>query len=138
MDRHTECHCRHIERVHSLEVRWYCCHECPIKYRKSYRLTKHLKEAHRLQLPSGHTRFHYTQDEDGCYRLQMVRYEAVDEENVSPVQETNLLDKKYKIKLDCAKSLAEVEVSFIVFIYTDVAVLKILISTSYCIIVSDC
>jgi hypothetical protein len=68
----------------------------------------------------------------------MVRYEAVDEENVSPVQETNLLDKKYKIKLDCAKSLAEVEVSFIVFIYTDVAVLKILISTSYCIIVSDC
>jgi len=51
----------------------------------------------------------------------MVRYEAVDEENISPVQETNLLNKKYKIKLDCAKSLAEVEVSFyIVSTYTDV------------------
>lgn len=103
--------CRHVERVHSLAVRWYCCHECPIKYRKSYRLTKHLIEAHQLQLPSGHKRFHYTQDEDGCYRLQMVRYEAVDEENVSPVEEANLPDKKYKIELNQTNLVTEVKVS---------------------------
>ncbi|XP_012526497.1 histone H4 transcription factor [Monomorium pharaonis] len=101
---------RHVERVHSLAVRWYCCHECPIKYRKSYRLTKHLTEAHRLQLPSGHKRFHYTQDEDGYYRLQMVRYEAVDEENVSPVEEANLPDKKYKLELTKTTSLTKVKI----------------------------
>ncbi|XP_011164774.2 histone H4 transcription factor [Solenopsis invicta] len=101
---------RHVERVHSLAVRWYCCHECPIKYRKSYRLTKHLIEAHQLQLPSGHKRFHYTQDEDGCYRLQMVRYEAVDEENVSPVEEANLPDKTYKIELSQATSVTKVKI----------------------------
>ncbi|XP_011638600.1 histone H4 transcription factor isoform X2 [Pogonomyrmex barbatus] len=101
---------RHVERVHGLAVRWYCCHECPIKYRKSYRLTKHLIEAHQLQLPSGHKRFHYTQDEDGCYRLQMVRYEAVDEENVSPVEEADLPDKKYKLVLNQTNLLTEVKI----------------------------
>ncbi|XP_018309707.1 histone H4 transcription factor [Mycetomoellerius zeteki] len=101
---------RHLERVHSLVVRWYCCHECPIKYRKSYRLTKHLIEAHRLQLPSGHKRFHYTQEEDGCYRLQMVRYEAVDEENMLPVEEADLPDKKYKIEFNQTTSLTTVKI----------------------------
>lgn len=102
---------RHVERVHSLAVRWYCCHECPIKYRKSYRLTKHLIEAHRLQLPSGHKRFHYTQDEDGCYRLQMVRYEAVDEENVSPIaEEAHLPERKYKIELNQTASSMELKI----------------------------
>ncbi|KAL6431208.1 hypothetical protein ACFW04_007130 [Cataglyphis niger] len=105
---------RHVERVHSLVVRWYCCHECPIKYRKSYRLTKHLLETHQLQLPSGHKRFHYTQDEDGCYRLQMVRYEAVDEENESFVEKANLSNKKYKLELNQTTSLTKINVSFIV------------------------
>ncbi|EFN64089.1 MBD2-interacting zinc finger protein [Camponotus floridanus] len=101
---------RHVERVHGLAVRWYCCHECPIKYRKSYRLTKHLIETHQLQLPSGHKRFHYTQDEDGCYRLQMVRYEAVDEENESLVKEAKLPDKKYKLELNQTTSLTKVKI----------------------------
>lgn len=95
-------------------VRWYCCHECPIKYRKSYRLTKHLLETHQLQLPSGHKRFHYTQDEDGCYRLQMVRYEAVDEENESLVEKANLSNKKYKLELNQTTSLTKIKVSFTV------------------------
>lgn len=64
-----------------------------------------------MQLPSGHKRFHYTQDEDGCYRLQVVRYEAVDEENVSPVEEAKLPDKKYKIELNQTNLLTEVKVS---------------------------
>ena len=76
-------------------------------------MTKHLIEAHRLQLPSGHKRFHYTQEEDGCYRLQMVRYEAVDEENMLPVEEADLPDKKYKIELNQTTSLTTVKVNFI-------------------------
>ncbi|XP_043491634.1 histone H4 transcription factor [Polistes fuscatus] len=101
---------RHVERVHSLEVRWYCCHECPVKYRKSYRLSKHLIEAHHLQLPSGHKRFQYVQDEDGCYRLQMVRYETVDEENISSIEKPIITNKNYKLKLDKSSSLVKVEI----------------------------
>lgn len=103
---------RHIERAHGLETRWYCCHECPIKYQKSYRLTKHLIETHQLQLPSGHKRFHYIRDQDGCYRLQMVRYEAVDEENISPVEEAKLPDTKYKIEIYQKPTSTELKVSF--------------------------
>ncbi|KAL7288098.1 hypothetical protein TKK_0017884 [Trichogramma kaykai] len=74
---------RHIEKVHRLEIRWYCCHECPIKYRKSYRLTRHLIEDHHLQWLSGHKRFQYILEDDGCYRLQTVRYESIDENNTT-------------------------------------------------------
>lgn len=41
----------------------------------------------------------------------MVRYEAVDEENVSPVEEANLPDKKYKIELNQTNLVTEVKVS---------------------------
>lgn len=93
-----------------MQVRWYCCHECPIKYRKSYRLTRHLIEAHRLQLPSGHTRFQYTHEEDGCYRLQKVRYEAIEEENDSSIGNLKNQNKKFKIKLNENASVPQVEV----------------------------
>ncbi|XP_015607647.1 histone H4 transcription factor [Cephus cinctus] len=102
---------RHMQRVHDQEIRWYCCHECPIKYRKSYRLTKHLIEAHHLQWPNGHKRFQYTQDEDGCYRLQMVRYESIDEENISPTQELALPEKKYDIRLDDTTPYMKLEIT---------------------------
>lgn len=46
----------------------------------------------------------------------MVRYEAVDEDNMLFVQETNLPEKKYKIELNYTKSLAEVKVSFMLCI----------------------
>ncbi|XP_076750156.1 histone H4 transcription factor [Xylocopa sonorina] len=101
---------RHIERVHGMQIRWYCCHECPIKYRKSYRLTKHLIEAHQLQLPSGHTKFQYTHDEDGCYRLQMVRYEAVEEETNPSINQSKMQNRKFKIKLNKDSSVPQVEV----------------------------
>lgn len=65
-----------------------------------------------MQLPSGHKRFHYMQDDDGCYRLQMVRYEGVDEENISCVEEAKLPDKKYKIELNQTASITEVKVNF--------------------------
>lgn len=108
----NKCILRHIERVHGMQVRWYCCHECPIKYRKSYRLTKHLIEAHRLQLLSGHTRFQYTHDEDGCYRLQMVRYETVEEESSPSINQSKLQDRRFKIILNNNSSIPQVKVMF--------------------------
>ncbi|XP_043255492.1 histone H4 transcription factor isoform X1 [Colletes gigas] len=100
---------RHVERVHDKQVRWYCCHECPVRYMKSYSLSKHLIEAHRLQLPSGHTKFQYTHDSDGCYRLQMVRYET-EEESALPIVQTKIENKKYKIKLIPNSSVPQVKV----------------------------
>lgn len=102
---------RHIERVHRSEVRWYCCHECPLKYRKSYSLTKHLIDAHSLQWPNGHKRFQYTRDDDGCYRLQMVRYEAIDEDADNIIEELELPRKEYKIKIDTNSKITKLEVS---------------------------
>ncbi|XP_043277110.1 histone H4 transcription factor isoform X2 [Venturia canescens] len=99
---------RHIERAHTNGVRWYCCHECPIKYRKSYSLTKHLIEEHKLQT-AGQKRFQYMRDDDGCYRLQIFRYEGVDEEN-SDAENSEVPTKNYKIKLnDKTKTFAIVE-----------------------------
>ncbi|XP_011307228.1 histone H4 transcription factor [Fopius arisanus] len=92
---------KHIERVHSSEVRWYCCHECPIKYRKSYTLTKHLVDVHNLQWPSGHKKFQYIREHDGCYRLQRFRYEGIDDDAAGSVSELEIDDppKEYKIKV---------------------------------------
>lgn len=83
---------RHIEKAHRLEIRWYCCHECPIKYIKSYRLTKHLIETHHLQTLKGHKKFQYILEDDGCYRLQTVRYELIDEN--SSVKASQFLDNE--------------------------------------------
>ncbi|KAK0178151.1 hypothetical protein PV328_002128 [Microctonus aethiopoides] len=101
---------RHIERVHRSEVRWYCCHECPQKYRKSYSLTKHLIDAHSLQWPNGHKRFQYTRDDDGCYRLQMVRYEAIDEDADNIIEELELPKKEYKLKINTNSNITKLEI----------------------------
>ncbi|XP_017891355.1 histone H4 transcription factor [Ceratina calcarata] len=102
---------RHIERVHVMQIRWYCCHECPMKYRKSYILTKHLIKAHQLQLPSGHKRFQYTQADNNCYRLQTVRYEAVDESNIPSINHSKQQEnRKFKIKLNNNSSIPRVEI----------------------------
>ncbi|KAJ8683240.1 hypothetical protein QAD02_019032 [Eretmocerus hayati] len=71
---------RHVEKAHKQQIRWYCCHDCPMKYRKSYRLTKHLMDTHSYQWLKGHKRFQYVLEDDGCYRLQTVRYEDIDDE----------------------------------------------------------
>lgn len=103
-----------MERVHSNFVRFYCCHECPVKYQKSYRLTKHLIDTHHLQLPNGHRRFRYKKDEDGFYRLQVVRYESLDEEASKPPKEDVVLnDKNYKLELTQSLPSAKLEVEFI-------------------------
>lgn len=104
---------RHIERVHRSEVRWYCCHECPIKFRKSYSLTKHLIDTHNLQWPHGHKRFQYTRDDDGFYRLQMVRYECIDEEASDSAKGLGIPTKEYKIKIDDTSEIPKLEVKSI-------------------------
>ncbi|XP_066600653.1 histone H4 transcription factor-like [Prorops nasuta] len=101
---------RHIERLHSAEVRWYCCHECPVKYMKSHRLTKHLIQAHHLQWPSGHKRFQYTLDEDGCYRLQMVRYECLDEANFLTFEDLPAANQNYKFIIDENSSIPNLNI----------------------------
>lgn len=103
---------RHIERYHCAEERWYCCHECPSKYRRGYNLTKHLISEHQLQWPTGHKRFIYMRDDDGFYRLQKVRYECIEENNeISGLpQDPNEPEKEYKIKIDKSSTNYKIEV----------------------------
>lgn len=69
----------HYEKVHGLlDSARYLCHLCDKRYNRGYDLTKHLLRIHKLQLPSGHTRFRYKIDNDGCYRLLTLRYETFD------------------------------------------------------------
>ena len=58
-------------------------------------------DAHHLQLPSGHKRFQYNRDVDGCYRIQTVRYETTDDNEIETafVEESILPDKKYSLKI---------------------------------------
>ena len=56
----------------------YKCHECDKSYSNGSTLSSHLKNAHNYKWPSGHSRFRYKLDNDGCYRLQTLRYESVE------------------------------------------------------------
>lgn len=60
--------------IHSI----YCCHCCPKRYKKGHQLSGHLIKMHKFQLASGHSRFAYRQDLDGCFRLQTVRIESLE------------------------------------------------------------
>lgn len=103
---------RHIERYHCAEERWYCCHECPRKYRRGYNLTKHLISEHQLQWPIGHKRFIYMRCDDGFYRLQKVRYECIEENNeISGLpQNPGEPQKEYTIKIDNSSTNYNVKV----------------------------
>lgn len=69
----------HYEKSHGfLNAARYVCHLCDKRYNRGFDLTKHLLKIHKLQLPSGHTRFRYKIHSDGCYRLLTLRYESVD------------------------------------------------------------
>ena len=69
---------RHMIKDHGDGVTdLYSCHECSKRYTRGAYLTKHLKTAHNIQLPSGQ-KFRYIEGQDGFFRLQTVRYEIED------------------------------------------------------------
>eukprot|EP00795_Rhopilema_esculentum_P015510 gene15510-6773_t len=69
----------HVKAVHNRSgVRQFMCHICEKTLSRGFLLTKHLKKAHHFSWPSGHSRFRYKLDEDGYYRLQMVRFESAE------------------------------------------------------------
>ncbi len=61
------------------QVKQYCCHLCQNRYQRGEYLTEHLKKAHQIKWPSGHSRFRYRRDDDGMFRLQTVRFEVAEE-----------------------------------------------------------
>lgn len=69
---------RHFMMVHGSGLDVYACHCCETKYTRSQLLTRHLKNKHNFQLPSGHCRFRYNQCADGIYRLQTTRIESLE------------------------------------------------------------
>lgn len=56
----------------------YKCHICDKAFSRGNYLTKHLMSSHHFHWPSGHCRFRYLRDDDGFFRLQMVRYESIE------------------------------------------------------------
>jgi hypothetical protein len=48
----------------------YMCHVCNKVYCQGSTLSKHLKNSHNFEWPSGHSRFRYKLEVDGYYRLQ--------------------------------------------------------------------
>lgn len=64
--------------MHDIGRNIYCCHCCDKQYSTGHSLSLHLIKKHGFQLPSGHRRFTYCQDEDGIYRVQTTRMESLE------------------------------------------------------------
>ncbi|GLH08039.1 Histone H4 transcription factor [Gryllus bimaculatus] len=56
----------------------YCCHICNDRFFNGYKLTRHLFKYHNFQWSSGHSRFTYTRNEDGYFRLKPFRLETLE------------------------------------------------------------
>ncbi|KAL7643321.1 UNVERIFIED_CONTAM: hypothetical protein RMT77_006613 [Armadillidium vulgare] len=69
----------HMKRVHEVgNLNVYLCHMCDERFPLGFKLTQHLKNIHDYHWPAGHTRFRYSKDEDGYYRLQTTRFESIE------------------------------------------------------------
>lgn len=69
---------KHENNVHGDGPNIYSCHCCSRRYQSGATLSQHLIRKHGFQLPSGHRRFTYRQDEDGIYRVQTTRIESLE------------------------------------------------------------
>ncbi|XP_023233150.1 histone H4 transcription factor-like [Centruroides sculpturatus] len=70
---------RHVSGKHQNgSAKVYKCHICEKTFSRGNYLTKHLMSNHHFHWPSGHCRFRYVRDDDGFFRLQMVRYESIE------------------------------------------------------------
>ena len=76
--RALQCLRNHYRRVHECPdmVHPYQCHACHMCFLRGAALSNHLIEVHNFQLPPGHARFRYQEDEQGVYHLQTVRFES--------------------------------------------------------------
>lgn len=72
-------HTQHDKRVHcGIGPSLYACHCCAERFRRGTQLSDHLIAVHRFQLPSGHSRFIYSPDLDGLFRVQTMRMESLE------------------------------------------------------------
>jgi hypothetical protein len=74
----------YLRKVHEREKRKYVCHLCGGKWTRGSNLTKHLVNKHQIYVPDCYNRYSYIRGEDGMYRMQLVRFEAVADEGVDP------------------------------------------------------
>lgn len=70
----------HVQKVHDgASGQLYRCHLCSKTTVRGHYMTQHLRRIHKLELPSGHSRFKYRECEDGFFELQTVRFEGDEE-----------------------------------------------------------
>ena len=53
----------HMRSVHKGQELLYCCHICNMRFSLGRKLTQHLKNEHKFELPPGHCRFRCVCDE---------------------------------------------------------------------------
>lgn len=105
----------HVRNVHGDGPSIYCCHCCDRRYKRGSSLSRHLKQMHGFQLPSGHRRFTYHIDFDGAYRVQTTRMESleVSEQIMAPTTQdtTTIKPIQYALsELDQTKTGYRIEV----------------------------
>ncbi|KAH3825974.1 hypothetical protein DPMN_127863, partial [Dreissena polymorpha] len=69
---------KHFRQHHESGPSDYECHVCGASFSRGALLSKHLKNKHKFNWPSGHSRFRYKRHLDGKWRLQTVRYESIE------------------------------------------------------------
>ncbi|RWS28032.1 hypothetical protein B4U80_01665 [Leptotrombidium deliense] len=70
-----ECRCchtlsKHIKQEHQSITSEYLCHECKKKFTRGNNLTRHLITIHKYSLKEGQSKFCYSRQADGFYRLE--------------------------------------------------------------------
>ncbi|CAH1408122.1 unnamed protein product [Nezara viridula] len=80
---------RHFEKKHVPGRQYgpFACHICEKKVTRGAQLTKHLFKKHNIKKPPGYSRFLYKIDGDGYRRLQTVRLESLDVNEMSELDE---------------------------------------------------
>lgn len=69
---------KHKQNKHNAVKPIFCCHVCNEQFPSGGRLTKHLFKIHDFQWTPGHSRFTYTRNEDGFFRLKPFRLETLE------------------------------------------------------------
>ncbi|XP_014276758.2 histone H4 transcription factor [Halyomorpha halys] len=94
---------RHYEQKHVPGRQYgpFVCHICESKFTRGAFLTKHLFKKHNIKKPPGYSRFLYKIDGDGYRRLQTVRLESIDVNEMSELDEI-----ENELRIACALSIS--------------------------------